>query len=315
MGPSRATDVVELWATPVPPSSWIRVGLAPGSVGWPMNPVYVLDVGFALPLMALARVQLLTGRSNGGRLAVVLLVFTPQLGLGILALGRFGSPSSRRIVASTTSSEIVWSRCPRMSATRPTSPATSSTDPAGPAAPTPPDPMSSPLTTDDSGAVGPIRSTNPKPRPTSRRVPAFRRSSRNVPARQGPQRRLRPPRHVRRRATPGFHQSHVLGLPRRGPALRRQAAGSSVANVTPAPVQRGRRIRRYAGPAGAAPHGGAAGRSGRPTYCRPTGIRVPPGPFGRVLVCPQPIDRHLARRRALRILAADCVDLRPAQEC
>ena len=144
LGPSRATDVVELWATPVPPSSWIRVGLAPGSVGWPMNPVYVLDVGFALPLMALARVQLLTGRSNGGRLAVVLLVFTPQLGLGILALGRFGSPSTRRIVASTTTSEIVWSRCPRMSATRPTSPATSSTDPAGPAAPTPVDPMSWP---------------------------------------------------------------------------------------------------------------------------------------------------------------------------
>jgi hypothetical protein len=54
--------------------------------GWPMNPVYVLDLGFVLPLLALAGVRLLARRPGGVRLAVPLLVFLPLLALTILAM-------------------------------------------------------------------------------------------------------------------------------------------------------------------------------------------------------------------------------------
>jgi len=54
--------------------------------GWPMNPVYVLDLGFVLPLLALTGARLLARRPGGVRLAVPLLVFLPLLALTILAM-------------------------------------------------------------------------------------------------------------------------------------------------------------------------------------------------------------------------------------
>jgi hypothetical protein len=56
------------------------------TAGWPMNPIWVLDLGFVLPLMALAGVRLLASRPGGIRLAVPLLVFQPLLALTILAM-------------------------------------------------------------------------------------------------------------------------------------------------------------------------------------------------------------------------------------
>jgi NADH:ubiquinone oxidoreductase subunit K len=54
--------------------------------GWPMNPVWVLDLGFVLPLMALTAIGLLTRRPQAPRLAVPLLVFMALLGVTILAM-------------------------------------------------------------------------------------------------------------------------------------------------------------------------------------------------------------------------------------
>jgi hypothetical protein len=61
------------------------------AAGWPMNPVYVLDLGFVLPLMGLASVRLLARRPAGVRLAVPLLVFLPLLALSILAMAVSGA--------------------------------------------------------------------------------------------------------------------------------------------------------------------------------------------------------------------------------
>lgn len=54
--------------------------------GWPMNPVYVLDLGFVLPLLVLAGTRLLRQRPGAVHLAVSLLVFLPLLALTILAM-------------------------------------------------------------------------------------------------------------------------------------------------------------------------------------------------------------------------------------
>jgi hypothetical protein len=54
--------------------------------GWPMNPVFVLDLGFVLPLLALAGMGLLRRRAGAARLAVPLLVFMPLLALTIIAM-------------------------------------------------------------------------------------------------------------------------------------------------------------------------------------------------------------------------------------
>lgn len=56
------------------------------NAGWPMNPIWVLDLGFVLPLMVLTAVRLLRHRARGARAAVPLLVFMPLLGVTILAM-------------------------------------------------------------------------------------------------------------------------------------------------------------------------------------------------------------------------------------
>lgn len=56
------------------------------AAGWPMNPVYVLDLGFVLPLMLLTGVSLLRSRPAGARYTVPLLVFTPLLAVSIVAM-------------------------------------------------------------------------------------------------------------------------------------------------------------------------------------------------------------------------------------
>lgn len=61
------------------------------TAGWPMNPVWVLDLGLVLPLMVVAAVRLLTRRRGGIRLAVPLLVFQPLLALAIVAVGLAGA--------------------------------------------------------------------------------------------------------------------------------------------------------------------------------------------------------------------------------
>jgi len=67
------------------------------AAGWPMNPVYVLDLGFVLPLMALAGVRLLAGRPVGFRLAVPLLVFLPLLALSIMAMAVSGAADGQAL--------------------------------------------------------------------------------------------------------------------------------------------------------------------------------------------------------------------------
>jgi hypothetical protein len=56
------------------------------AAGWPMNPVWVVDLGFVLPLMALTGVRLLAQARGRARIAIPLLVFIALLGLTILAM-------------------------------------------------------------------------------------------------------------------------------------------------------------------------------------------------------------------------------------
>ncbi|OGO58016.1 MAG: hypothetical protein A2Z32_06425 [Chloroflexi bacterium RBG_16_69_14] len=65
--------------------------------GWPMNPYFVLDLGFLLPLMALAGIRLLTNRPGGARLAVPLLVFAPLMALSILLTIVFGAADGQAL--------------------------------------------------------------------------------------------------------------------------------------------------------------------------------------------------------------------------
>lgn len=64
-------------------------GLLPpalAAAGWPMNPVYVLDLGFVVPLVVLGAVRLLRGRPGAARLAVPFLIFLPLLSTSILLM-------------------------------------------------------------------------------------------------------------------------------------------------------------------------------------------------------------------------------------
>jgi hypothetical protein len=54
--------------------------------GWPMNPIWVLDLGFMLPLLAMTGIRLVTGRTGGARAAAPLMVFMALLGVTILAM-------------------------------------------------------------------------------------------------------------------------------------------------------------------------------------------------------------------------------------
>jgi hypothetical protein len=63
--------------------------------GWPMNPVYVLDLGFVLPLALLAAVRLLRHQPGGARLAVSFLVFDSLLAASILLMGLFAAVAAQ----------------------------------------------------------------------------------------------------------------------------------------------------------------------------------------------------------------------------
>jgi hypothetical protein len=65
-------------------SGQLPPGLA--AAGWPMNPPYVLDLGFVIPIAVLAAVRLLRRQVGGAWLAVSLLVFLPLLSVSVLLM-------------------------------------------------------------------------------------------------------------------------------------------------------------------------------------------------------------------------------------
>lgn len=56
------------------------------AAGWPMNPPYVLDLAFVIPLSVLAALRLLRGRTGGAWLSVSLVVFIALLSLSVLLM-------------------------------------------------------------------------------------------------------------------------------------------------------------------------------------------------------------------------------------
>lgn len=98
--------------------------------GWPMNPVYVLDLGGVLPLLALTGARLLTRHPGAARLAIPVLVFLPLLALSIVALALGGAADGQALeppvlvifgVVGLTSAALAWlALAPRP--TRPTDP-------------------------------------------------------------------------------------------------------------------------------------------------------------------------------------------------
>jgi hypothetical protein len=73
------------------------------TAGWPMNPVYVLDLGFVVPLVVLGGLRLLRGKPGGARLAVPFLIFLPLLSISVLLMTVFmavdGQPLSMPLMA------------------------------------------------------------------------------------------------------------------------------------------------------------------------------------------------------------------------
>ncbi len=57
------------------------------AAGWPMNPVWVLDLGFVLPLALLTAVRLVRRRPGAERVAVSFTVFSALLAISILLMG------------------------------------------------------------------------------------------------------------------------------------------------------------------------------------------------------------------------------------
>ena len=68
-------------------SGQLPAGLA--AAGWPMNPVYVLDLGFVVPLVVLSGLRLFRGKPGGARYAVPFLVFLPLLSISVLLMTVF----------------------------------------------------------------------------------------------------------------------------------------------------------------------------------------------------------------------------------
>jgi hypothetical protein len=66
-----------------------KLPAALAAAGWPMNPVYVLDLGFVVPLVVLGGLRLLRGKPGGVRLAVPFLVFLPLLSISVLLMTVF----------------------------------------------------------------------------------------------------------------------------------------------------------------------------------------------------------------------------------
>ena len=68
-------------------SGQLPAGLA--AAGWPMNPPYVLDLGFVIPIAVLGASRLLHGKPGGGRLVVPFLIFVPLLSISVLLMTVF----------------------------------------------------------------------------------------------------------------------------------------------------------------------------------------------------------------------------------
>ena len=62
-----------------------------------MNPVYVLDLGFVLPLLVVAAVSLLSRRPGAIRLAVPLLVFMLLLSFSIVSMALGGAADGQAL--------------------------------------------------------------------------------------------------------------------------------------------------------------------------------------------------------------------------
>ena len=91
--------------------------LALASAGWPMNPVYVLDLGFVVPLAVLGGLRLFRGKPGGARIAVPFLIFLPLLSISILLMTGFmaidGQPLAMPLVvlfgvALAVSAALAW---------------------------------------------------------------------------------------------------------------------------------------------------------------------------------------------------------------
>jgi hypothetical protein len=68
-------------------SGQLPAGLA--AAGWPMNPVYVLDLGFVVPLVVLGALRLVRQKPRGARLALPFLIFLPLLSISVLLMTIF----------------------------------------------------------------------------------------------------------------------------------------------------------------------------------------------------------------------------------
>jgi len=66
-----------------------RLPAALASAGWPMNPVYVLDLGFVVPLVVMGGLRLLGAKPGGARVAVPFLIFLPLLATSVLLMTVF----------------------------------------------------------------------------------------------------------------------------------------------------------------------------------------------------------------------------------
>jgi hypothetical protein len=87
------------------------------AAGWPMNPVYVLDLGFVVPIVVVGGSRLIRRKPGGVRLALPFLVFLPLLSISILLMTMFmaidGQPLvlpliAVFVVALTVSAALAW---------------------------------------------------------------------------------------------------------------------------------------------------------------------------------------------------------------
>ncbi|HET9782828.1 MAG TPA: hypothetical protein VFR33_13735 [Candidatus Dormibacteraeota bacterium] len=93
---SRATGIFMILLAVVFASNWLRqigAGVAGGHLpadlaanGWPMNPVWVLDLGFVLPLFAIGGVGMLRRRPYAIPVAMAVLVFMALLSITVLCM-------------------------------------------------------------------------------------------------------------------------------------------------------------------------------------------------------------------------------------
>lgn len=65
--------------------------------GWPMNPIYVLDLGFALPLALLAALRLARKQRGGARMAIPFLIFAALLAVSILLMVASGAVAGQPV--------------------------------------------------------------------------------------------------------------------------------------------------------------------------------------------------------------------------